>query len=397
MSAAWPSVALGDLLRRSDRTIALHPEATYKEVTVRMNGKGVVERRQIQGVEIASNRRYEAAAGQFIISRIDARNGATGLVPNELNGAVVTNDFPLFDVAQDRLDPAFLNWLSKTASFVDLCKRASEGTTNRVRLSEDRFKALEIALPPLAEQHRIVARIEELAVKIEEARGLRAEADSEQEAFLAAHITQRFGELEATYSRRSFGSSNAHVSSGPRNMGKHYASSGWRFYRAQDIGRDFRISRQNIVFVEPPPGEQGRSATLKDGDLLIVITGATVGRAAVFDSSLPAGLVSQHVSVCRIPQNVFIPHFALWGLRGSDGQAQLLGSRYGQGKPGLNLDQVRSLSMPCPPTEIQKCIVSELDALQTKLDSVKALQSEAATELDAMLPAILDKAFKGDL
>ena len=53
--------------------------------------------------------------------------------------------------------------------------------------------------------------------------------------------------------------------------------------------------------------------------------------------------------------------------------------------------------MPCPPTEIQKCIVSELDALQTKLDSVKALQSEAATELDAMLPAILDKAFKGDL
>ena len=100
-----------------------------------MNGKGVVERRQVQGVEIASDRRYEVAAGQFIISRIDARNGASGLIPNELNGAVVTNDFPLFDVAQDKLDPAFLNWMSKTASFVDLCKRASEGTTNRVWLA----------------------------------------------------------------------------------------------------------------------------------------------------------------------------------------------------------------------------------------------------------------------
>ncbi len=60
----------------------------------------------------------------------------------------------------------------KTASFVDLCKRASEGTTNRVRLSEDRFKTLEIALPPRGEQRRIVAHIEELAAMIREAQGL---------------------------------------------------------------------------------------------------------------------------------------------------------------------------------------------------------------------------------
>lgn len=73
MSSAWPKVPLGDLLRRSERTILLHPETTYKEVTVRMNGKGVVERRQVQGIEIASDRRYEASAGQFIISRIDAK------------------------------------------------------------------------------------------------------------------------------------------------------------------------------------------------------------------------------------------------------------------------------------------------------------------------------------
>ena len=61
MSAAWPLVPLGNLLLRSDRTVLLHPEATYGEVTVRMNGKGVVERRQVQGVEIASDRRYEAS------------------------------------------------------------------------------------------------------------------------------------------------------------------------------------------------------------------------------------------------------------------------------------------------------------------------------------------------
>jgi hypothetical protein len=179
MSAAWPTVALGDVLRRSEHIIPLDPEATYKEVTVRINGKGVVERRQVQGVEIAADRRYRAKAGQFIISRIDARHGASGLIPDDLDGAVVTNDFPLFDVVKDRLDPAFLGWMSKTASFVELCKRASEGTTNRVRLSEDRFKALNILLPPVSEQCRIVARIEELATKVKEAKQFRTTSTEE--------------------------------------------------------------------------------------------------------------------------------------------------------------------------------------------------------------------------
>lgn len=163
---AWPTIALGEVLRRSERIVRLDPEATYKEVTVRINGKGVVERRQVQGIEIAANRRYEAKSGQFIISRIDARHGASGLIPDELDGAIVTNDFPLFDVTED-LDAAFLGWMSKTTSFIDLCKRASEGTTNRVRLSEDSFKALNIPLPSLNEQYRIVAVLDALAEKLQ--------------------------------------------------------------------------------------------------------------------------------------------------------------------------------------------------------------------------------------
>jgi type I restriction enzyme, S subunit len=397
MSASWPNVTLGDVLRRSEHIIPLDPEATYKEVTVRINGKGVVERRQVQGIEIAADRRYQVKSGQFIISRIDARHGASGLIPDELDGAVVTNDFPLFDVAEGRLDAGFLGWMSKTASFVELCKRASEGTTNRVRLSEARFKALSISLPAVDEQRRIVARIEQLATKVEEARACRAKATDLRDGFVESFIGQRFAELEFIYPARTFGSCGAHVSSGPRNWGKNYTSSGLRFYRAQDIDRSFQISDENVVYVERPPGSQGQSAIVSDGDLLIVITGATVGRAAVYDNNQSPGLVSQHVAVCRIPSASFLPRFVLWGLRGPHGQKQLLGSKYGQGKPGLNLGQVRGLSLPCPPIDVQVKISGELDALQSKVDSVKALHRETAAELDAMLPAILDRAFKGEL
>ena len=174
MSAAWPNVRLGNVLKRSEDSIRLDPTATYREITVRINGKGVVERRQVQGAQVAANRRYTARAGQFIISRIDARHGASGIIPPALDGAIVTHDFPVFDIREESLCPKFLEWLSKTASFVELCRRASEGTTNRVRLSEERLKLLEIPLPPLGEQRRIVGRIEELSKQIVEAQDMRS-------------------------------------------------------------------------------------------------------------------------------------------------------------------------------------------------------------------------------
>jgi len=136
---------------------------------------------------------------------------------------------------------------------------------------------------------------------------------------------------------------------------------------------------------------------LASGDLLIVITGATVGRCSVFTENHEPGLVSQHVAICRLPKAQVDPAFVLWGLRGPQGQRQLLGQRYGQGKPGLNLTNIRRIELPFPPLSEQRRIVAYLDGLQAKVDSLKALQAKSAAELDALLPSILDKAFKGEL
>src|SRR5208337_1819992 len=80
--------------------------------------------------------------------------------------------------------------------------RASEGTTNRVRLQESSFLALDVLLPPLREQQRLVALIEQLAAHIHEARTLRNQAVVESDALvisnhlqLAAGRTRRLGEI----------------------------------------------------------------------------------------------------------------------------------------------------------------------------------------------------------
>src|SRR5687768_15474393 len=103
MSKMWPTVRLGEVLKRVEEIVTVAPDVEYHEVTVKLWGKGVVLRGIVSGAQIAGNRRFVAKAGQFILSRIDARNGAVGIVPPELNGAVVTNDFPLFDVDRTML------------------------------------------------------------------------------------------------------------------------------------------------------------------------------------------------------------------------------------------------------------------------------------------------------
>ncbi len=397
MSRTWPQVALGEVLRKSEESVPIDPNDTYREVTIKLWGKGVVLRREASGSVIAVTRRSVVREGQFILSRIDARNGAFGIVPPILDGAVVSNDFPSYNLNRQRIIPEFLGWLSRSVDFVDLCKAASEGTTNRVRLKEEKFLSTTIALPSLVEQQRIVARIEELAAKIEEARGLRRQAVKEAEALISSESVRIFESLEINHPVRQFGEYKPHITSGPRNWGKHYQEKGIRFYRAQDIGIDGKIAIETKVFVVPPPGEQGRSAMLSPGDLMFVITGATVGRCAVYDDSLEPGLVSQHVSICRLPAESILPEYALWGMKSPCGQSQLLGQRYGQGKPGLNLANIRALSLPIPPLPEQRRIVAYLDSLHAKLNTLKKLQSETTAELDAMLPSILDKAFQGKL
>ena len=206
-----------------------------------------------------------------------------------------------------------------------------------------------------------------------------------------------FVRLFQTYPPTDVASLSPHVTSGPRNWAKHYEQDGQRFFRAQDIGPDGSVVNDSKVFVTPPPSQQGRSAGLRVGDLMMVITGATVGRVALYHRDLEPGFVSQHVAICRLPQDQVLPEFALCGLRSPLGQEQLLGQRYGQGKPGLNLGNIRSLRLPFPPLTEQRRIVASLDGLQAAVGALKRLQVETAAELDALLPSVLDRAFNGEL
>ena len=163
----WQRRALSTFLTKSEDWIQPDPERTYKQIKVRLWGKGLTLRARISGANIKALRQIRASAGQFLISRIDARHGAFGIVPKNLDGALVSNDFPCFEIDLSVVLPRYLEWYVRTNQFVDLCRQASEGSTNRVRLKGVRFMAMEIPVPSVDTQRRIVCMLDRVTVLVE--------------------------------------------------------------------------------------------------------------------------------------------------------------------------------------------------------------------------------------
>lgn len=177
-------VPIGLFLQRSDSWIEPKPDETYKQITVSLWGKGLSLRTKIHGTQIEAARQLQVKTGEFLVSRIDARHGAFGIVPPTLDGALVSSDFPCFEINQKIILPNYLKWYARTDNFVDLCRRVSEGSTNRVRLKEAKFLAMTIPLPTLEDQRRVAAKLKVLSAKIDQAKLLQHEIQADAHAML---------------------------------------------------------------------------------------------------------------------------------------------------------------------------------------------------------------------
>ena len=353
MTLSFPMVTLGEVLTKSNEWIEIDPNERYRQVTVRLWGKGVLLRDEVSGTEIAASKRLVVHPKQFIVSRIDARNGAFGLIPDSLDGAVVSSDFPVFTVNPLRILPKYLEWMSKTHFFVDLCKTASEGTTNRVRLKEDRFLIANIPLPLLSEQRLIVAHIEKLAAKIQEARLLRKEAGEETEAIMSAYIRSMFSSLAKNglclfEQVAEIANGQGLIEGDPDQAGKYavFASGG-------------QVGKHNDCLMTEPFVVIGRKGSA--GKVTFASEGGWVTDTAYY--AFPRNPTELE---CK---------YLFYATKSLDFTDDVITTAI----PGINRTAIYAHKIPLPPLPEQRRIVAYLDELQAKVDALRCLQAETAT------------------
>lgn len=166
----YPLMRIGDFLTRNKTAITIQDGKKYKRVTIRMRNGGVVLRDEVMGENIGTKRQFVVSKGQFILSKIDARNGAMGTIPADLNGAVVTQDFLPYDIDTTLVNPQYFVLVCTTKQFIAFCQSCSSGTTNRQRIDEAQFLNIKVPVPSLEEQNKLVKEYNDIMffIKMEE-------------------------------------------------------------------------------------------------------------------------------------------------------------------------------------------------------------------------------------
>lgn len=373
-------VSLGELLRRSNETAILDFDTEYHEVTIRLWGKGVISRGRVRGGDVGTSRQL-VRANQLILSKIDARNGAIGIVPPELDGAIVSNDFPSFEFAE-KLDSSFMGWLVRSTPFVDLCKAASEGTTNRVRIKEDRFLTQQIQLPSLEKQQTIVARLDQLADKVRQVNEHLDAAEADADNLLAVQFREA---IKNAPSRKM-----SEVAPAVRRPVNIDISTRYREVGARSFGKG--------LFVKPD--FDGAEATwqkpvwIEEGDLVLSNIKAWEGAIAIAGKQHSGCIASHRYITCMPDQNYATAAFLAYFLLNPDGLEKI-----GFASPGtadrnrtLSLTNLGKIEVPLPPINVQH----EFNSLQTKVAELKAKHAKIREANQALIPATLERIFSSE-
>jgi len=425
---------ISDFLKRIKRPVKLEDQVDYKLVTVKMNHNGVVLRENKKGVEIKSTM-FLVKTGDFILSGIDARNGAFGIIPEELNDAIVTNDFWYFEIDEDIISKELFLELTATTWFDEICKKGSDGTTQRIRLQKDKFFNQTVWLPEKEEQDETLNKIKTFKHKLEL---LKHEYQIQKNSFIKLHqsilgeaITGKLTKKwrEENKSRESakdlyqlikkdkekqikekiikkekelaaiakdeipheipenwiwcrLGELYSTTSGGtPLRANANYWFGDITWYKSGELNDNYLDAESEEKISEI--GLKESSATLfPKGTLLIAMYGATAGKLSILNRD-----AATNQAICGFFYSEFIETKYLFYFLMAQ-RAKMISDSWGMSQPNISQTYLRNFVFALPPREEQKAIIEKVELLMDKCqklsEKIETLDKHGKTLMKAM-------------
>ena len=384
-------------------------------------GNGIYENKGFKYITEAKFRELgctEIHQGYLLINRMIGDNLLACILP-PIEGKVITAVDVCWIAPSDRYDVKWLLFLVLSQWFQKKAKSLGAGE-GRVRISKGNLVKIVFPMPPLSEQKRIVARVEELfayAATLEEAtddigktaeridkkvldlaiRGQLVPQDPSDEP--ASELVKRIEaakrvnaggrvssraasdrpayeidppfDIPNSWEWVSLGEICSAISKGstPKGGSKAYTASGVLFIRAENVCSDGNLRTETAKYIHEQIHchELGRSI-LEEGDLLITIAGS-LGRSAIVSSDVLPANTNQAVAFARPCDKELSPYLKLAIMSGVV-QSMLLSQKKVTGIPNLTLEIVSNLRVPLPPLAEQKRIVAKIEELRAMTKSL---------------------------
>lgn len=382
-----------EFLRRVERKFTIDDSVVYSCVGVRGHGIGAFVRERLLGMSIARKKQWIIRSGDVVYNKLFAWRGSFAIADESVDGCIVSDKFPTYTIEKCSIDPRFLGFYFRTPEIAQQALRLSKGSAaiSKLTLNPPEFWDLTIPMPPLEEQQRIVMRIEELAARIERARLLRHQTLEETGRLLIAMAHRDDLDLQSKL------------------------QVGWRQVAIGDLVK--LVDEQEIVkpsssypnlgiysfgrgiFAKPPIDGMMTSAKslrrVRAGQFIYSRLFAFEGAYAIVPSEFDGFYVSGEYPTFACDRERVTPEF-LWAYFKSPRVWKVLAAEskgLGDRRQRVQPAKILSHRIVVPPLEWQHRIA----LMQSKVEALRHLQTRTVDELNALLPSILDKAFKGDL
>ncbi|MCW5981982.1 MAG: restriction endonuclease subunit S [Bryobacteraceae bacterium] len=389
----WPLVNLGEVVRHRSEFFAIDDSRTYQRCRVQLHAQGIVLRDEVQGFAIKTKEQQACKTGELLVAEIDAKVGGYGIVPQELDGAIVSSHYFLFEVNGNRLDEQFLEYYIRTPAFRD--QVSAQGSTNYAAIRPAHVLGYQIPLPPLAEQRRIVARIAAVENKIGEAQQLRRLAVQET-ATLRSNAAREFFKTRPDWHVVPLHEVCTAIID-CLHSNPIYSDGGIATVRSPDVGWGTLLLETARRTSQAEYERRTSRGVPAQDDIILVREGGGTGKAAIVRAGEVFSL-GQRVMMLRPDRQKVLPKFLLYQwLAPLVYVDQITDRMKGSASPHLNIGALRQFTIQLPPLSEQARLVEHLDRFHSAVDHVCTIQAKTAAEIDAMLPAILDRAFRGEL
>lgn len=417
-ASPFPVVELREVLIWRKKFITIDNDTLYKRCRVQLYGKGVVLRDEAKGTIIKTKKQQLCQPNDFLVAEIDAKFGGYGIVPPDLNGAIVSGHYFLFEIDQTRLLPDFLALVVKQPLFAEQVQ--ATGSTNYAAIRAYHVFEYKIPLPSLAEQRQLVAAY---YAKTQQAQQQREEAATLSQS-ITALLFEKLG-LEAQpkkIKRKGFqlidfskirewgfekilGGINYHSTLWPSVSFEEMPTLVAGVYRGKSPIYDAQSAkvilnqkcvRWNDLVVEfaKPVSETWLEKAAYDlltqpGDILVNSTGeGTIGRAAMVTKKAAGYLFDSHVLLVRPDASQVNPYLLAEIINSPLGQNQIndLKSAQSTKQTELGVANLKRLFFPLPPLDFQNQLAKQVEDMKQKNAALQAsadvLEAAAVAEFE---------------
>ena len=402
MPDGWEVVRLGDVaeINQSNWNPGQGSTILYLDLTSVIEPGILAPPKELAAKEAPSRARRQVRPGDILVSTVRPNLRGFARVPEAPTNLVASTGFAV--VSPRRVvNGSFVYQHVMTSQFAQYLENAATGQAYPAVLASD-VAGFTLPVPPLPEQCAIAAVLDSIDEAIECTEAVIAATERLRDALLHELLTRGvpgwhsewkevpgIGTVPARWDVVRLGEDTTHVGSGvtPKGGKSAYTVSGITFLRSQNVHFD-GLRLEDVVYIPPEIDDAMRRSRVRADDVLLNITGASIGRCAIAPVDLGPANVNQHVCIIRTTEG-FNPRFVWKWLGTPRSQREIDEIQTGQSRQGLNYQQVRQLTIARPSRAEQDAIIEILSGVDVTLSEARrervGLVSLKASASDALL------------